>query len=329
VLVLSKSDVASVLTLEDCIEAVQGAQIELSANRVVMPVRMTIPLAEGGEQNLMPAWLGATKALGVKSVTFFPRNGERELPPVIGLVLLLEHDTGRPLAIMDGTYLTAVRTAAASAVATRALAVEGARVLTLIGAGTQARSHLAAMIKVRPIREVRVVARSLESAERFAGEQRGLYPEITIEAFSRAEEALSGADIVCTVSLATEPVLAHAWLKPGCHINAVGSHSPTAREVDGETMATARVVVDSRDANLAECGDCIIPIQEGLFGPEHVSDEIGEVLAGVKPGRREPFQITVYQSCGLAVQDVATARLVYEQARVAEIGLAVDWNLTG
>ena len=225
---------------------------------------------------------------------------------------------------MDAVYLTGVRTAAASAVATRVLAREDATELALIGAGTQARTHLAAMLHVRPIRSVKVAARSLSSAVTFVEEARAAYPDVSFVACSTPLEALEGADVICTVSSSAEPVTSRTAIRDGSHINAVGSHSPNAREIDGMTMPDARVVVDSRDANLSECGDCLLPIEQGLFGPDHVSDEIGEVLAGNKPGRTAKEQITIYQSCGLAVQDVAVGELVYQSAIAQGAGRWVD-----
>jgi ornithine cyclodeaminase len=272
---------------------------------------------------LMPAWIGAQEAFGVKAVTFFPGNSEG-LPPLLGVVLLLDWATGRPCALLDAVALTAIRTASASAVATKALARANARELALIGAGTQARAHLAAMVSIRPIERVRVAATTLASATRFAVEERDAYPGLTIEPVDSARAAVQGADVVCTVTTATAPVVQSEWLSAGCHINAVGAHSPGAREIDGKTMQAARVVVDSREANLSECGDCLIAISEGLFSPDHVSDEIGEVLLGTKTGRTDDDQVTVYQSCGLAVQDVAAAKLVYEKALSLGMGARVE-----
>ena len=225
---------------------------------------------------------------------------------------------------MDGVHLTNVRTAAASAVATQALARPESSSLALIGAGMQAASHLAAMALVLPLKRVSVAARSRASAERFVAEQSSRLPYLTLTAVDSPAQALVSADVVCTVSSAPEPVVTAGSLRAGTHVNAVGSHAPSAREIDGETMAAARVVVDSREATLSECGDCMIPIAEGLFGPEHVSDELGEVLAGTKPGRRDPEQVTIYQSCGIAVQDVAAAKMVLDKARAAGLGVDID-----
>jgi ornithine cyclodeaminase/alanine dehydrogenase-like protein (mu-crystallin family) len=188
----------------------------------------------------------------------------------------------------------------------------------------QARSHLEAMAAVRTLESVSVVARTADSADRFIARHAEHHPGVEFRAATSGDDAVRSADLVCAVSAAPEPVISPTAVVPGTHINGVGSHTPNAREIPGETMRDARVIVDSRVANLSECGDCMIPIAEGLFGPEHVSDELGELLAGTKPGRTSDDQVTVYQSCGIAVQDVATANLVYRRALAAGIGIDVE-----
>lgn len=300
--------------MADCIEAMRHAHVAFSAGRTVMPVRLTAEFGDTGLLRAMPAWLEDGPALGMKSITNFP--GHR--PPILATMLLFDAETGRLLALMDGVHLTNVRTAAASAVATQALARPESSRLGLVGAGVQAVGHLEAMAQVLPLEQVSVTARSRESAERFVVEQAPRYPQLELCATAR----LGAADVVCTVSSARVPVVTS--LDPGTHLNAVGSHAPAIREIAGEVMRDARVVVDSREATLTECGDCLLPIEAGLFGPEHVSDELGEVLAGTKPGRSSPDEITIYQSCGIAVQDVAAAQLVYDRARSFGIGTEID-----
>jgi alanine dehydrogenase len=322
-LILTREDIEQLLTMKDCIEVIDRAQQEFSAGNVVMPVRLTTSVPDRGNHLAMPALLPGLNAFGIKCITVFPTNPSRGAPTLWGIAILNDPDTGGVLAIMDAAYLTAIRTPAATAVATRALANPEASELAIIGAGVQAGTHLRGIAEVRPIRKVRVAAATRAEAEEYVTRHSPDYPGIEITAVESPEEAIRGADIVCTVSASTEPVTNLDWLKPGCHINGIGSHSPHAREVDGETMAAARVVVDSREATLRECGDCMIPISEGLFGADHVSDEIGEVLAGTKPGRTDPDEITMYQSVGLAIQDIAAAKFVYDRAVEKQIGTRV------
>lgn len=322
-LVLSRGLVEELLRVEDCIEALRHAHVAFSHGGAIMPVRLTFPIHEQGVMGLMPAWVEGPQ-LGVKCITSFVANRERGLPALASTMLLLDAETGAAKAIMDGTVLTEIRTAAASALATDALARPDACRLALVGAGVQARSHLDAMAAVRTLTSVSVVARSIESAQAFVGEHSPRHPAVEFHAVESADDAVRSADLVCAVSLSRTPVISPASVAPGTHINAVGSHSPDAREIPGETMRDARVIVDSREANLSECGDCMIPIAEGLFGPEHVSDELGELLTGDKPGRTSTDQITVYQSCGIAIQDVAAATVVYEKALAAGVGVEVE-----
>ena len=289
-----------------------------------MPVRLTATFGDTGLLRAMPAWLDDGPSLGMKSITSFPGNPARGLAAILATMLLYDAGTGELLAVMDGVTITKVWTAAASAVATQALARPESSRLALIGAGVQARGHLEAIAAVLPLESVAVAARTRGSAEQFVAEQAPRHPQLVLRAVETSAEALDGADVVCTVSSAREPVVTPGLLTPGAHVNAVGSHAPGIREIDGEVMRDARVVVDSREAALGECGDCLLPIAEGLFGPEHVSDELGEVLAGTRPGREAAGEITIYQSCGIAVQDVAAARIVYDRARSAGLGTDVD-----
>lgn len=321
--VLSSSDVDAVVSIEDCIEAIDAAMRQYSARSVVMPVRLTTKVPGLGDHLCMPAALPDAPALGMKTITIYPDNPKRNAPILQGLVVVNDYDTGTPLAVIDAARLTGLRTAAASAVATRALAREDAKRLAIIGSGVQAGSHLEAMLAVRPIEEVVVCSRTRASAERFV-DARSSLDGVRFRVVDEPREAIEGADIVCAVSSSRTPVMALEQLAPGVHINGVGSHGPKDREVDGPTMAAARVLVDSRESALRECGDCILAIADGLFGEEHVTDEVGDVLNGTKPGRTSDDQITVYQSCGLAVQDVAVATLAFDRAAAAGRGVVVD-----
>jgi alanine dehydrogenase len=325
-LVLSRSAVERLLRVDECIEALRRAHVAFSAGEAVMPVRLATRLRDVGVLAVMPAWLDDGPTLAVKTITSFPSNASRGLPLISSTVLLLDAETGSTKAIMDGTHLTAVRTAAASALAADVLARPEASRLALIGSGVQAASHLEAIATVRKLTTVTVSSRTLASARRFVEQHASRHASVSFRAVASGDEAVSNADLVCTVSSAREPVFDPTSVAPGTHISAVGSHTPQTREIPGETMRAARVVVDSRDASLSECGDCMIAIAEGLFGPDHVSDELGEVLAGTRRGRTSDDEVTIYQSCGIAIQDAVAARLVYERARAAGIGSTVELN---
>ena len=294
-LYLDERQVRAHLAMADLIPAMEQALVDFSAGRCVQPVRTAIPVeAHGGIFLSMPA---LAEGLGVKLVTFYPGNAERGLPTHMATILLFDPETGAPLAVMDGRLITEMRTAAASAVATRLLAPKDARVLAILGSGVQARSHVEALKLVRDFAEIRVWSRTPAHAERFAGEIGGVARS--------AEDAVRGAQVVVTVTAATEPVLRGAWLEPGCHVNAVGAPRPHWRELDDEVMANV-VLVDSREAAYAESGDVI------LSGAE-IHAELGEALAGVKPA--PAGKTTVFKSLGMAVEDVAAAMLVYRAAR--------------
>lgn len=323
-IILTRQDVQQVLSMRDCIETIAEVMQRFSAGDTVMPVRLVTRVPERGVHLAMPAVLVPLGVFGVKSITVFPTNPARGAPAILGLVILNETDTGRPLAVMDAGYLTGIRTAAASAVATRLLARPESNSLALIGAGVQAATHLWGMSEVRPVKSVAVYDIDPKISENFIQVQTQRFPEMAFRQAASPEDAIRGADLVCTISSSKTPVVDLSWVKPGAHINGVGSHSPEARELDGATVQAARVAVDSREGALKEAGDFIMPMQEGLFGAEHVSDEIGELLAGLKPGRTSPEQITLYKSVGIAVQDVATARLVYERAAAQGVGVEVE-----
>lgn len=262
------------------------------------------------------------EALGLKAVAFYPDNGARGLPTHLATILLLDPGTGALLAVLDGRWITGMRTAAVSAAATAHLARPDARVLALLGAGVQARSHLEALREVRTLAEVRVWSRTRESAERFAAEMRERFGSPVTVAGSAAD-AVRGADLVCTVTASTRPVLHGAWLAPGAHINAVGAPRPDWRELDTGAVRQARVFVDSRAAAAVEAGDLVGPMQEGAITETHIQAEIGEVFAGRRPGRTGSEDVTLFKSLGLAVEDVATARFAYEQARARKVGAEI------
>jgi alanine dehydrogenase len=291
---LDEAAVRRLLRMEELIPAMERALAAFSSGEVVQPTRVMVPVAaHQGFLGVMPAYTGS--ALGVKLVTFYPEN--QGVHTHHATILLFRPETGEPLVSMDGRLVTEARTAAVSAVATQYLARPDAAVLAILGAGVQARSHLAALRLVRDFHEVRVW--SPRRAADFAREH-------GVRAAASAEEAVRGADVVVTATTSRTPVLRGAWLAPGAHINAVGAARPDWRELDDEVLRRARIYVDSRDAATRESGDVIAA---GAFFAE-----LGEVAAGTKPGRQSAEEITLFKSLGLAVEDVATAELLYHKA---------------
>lgn len=323
-LVLSEKEVRKIIEVKDVVQALEEAHLQFSTGKAVMPVRQVVPLPQiKGRITSMPAYLSEANALGMKVVTYFQENPKRGLPSILATISLYSPETGKLMALMDGSYVTAIRTACASTMATKALANSETPIMGILGAGIQARAHIRALSQFRQISEIRVYSPSGTSARNLKEE---LEPEcgIRVEAVESPEKAVRDADLVVTVSTAKEPILRAEWLKTGCHINAVGSHRPDLRELEADVLKRATVVVDSRDAIMAECGDILLAIKEGTIKKDHVYAEIGEVLAGQKPRRTKPDEITIYKSVGIAIQDVATARLVYQKALEQKVGLDVD-----
>jgi len=289
---LDEDEIRRLLPMEDLIPAMADALRELSAGAVLQPLRTVLPVSEhGGFLGVMPA---CGRALGAKLVTFYPQN--KDIHTHHAMILLFRPETGEPLAVMDGRLITEMRTAAVSAVATRLLARADPKVLTILGSGVQARSHLEALRLVREFTEVRVW--SPRNAESFAREFRVL-------AATSPEEAARGADVIVVATAATAPVLRGEWLAPGAHINAVGATRPNWRELDDEVLRRATIYVESREAALKESGDVIAAGKEPI--------EIGEVIAGKQRGRTSVDQITLFKSVGVAAEDVAAADLVYQK----------------
>jgi alanine dehydrogenase len=291
---LDEAAVGRLLHMQEVIPQMERALADFSSGRVVQPTRVMLPVAEHqGFLGLMPAYTGT--ALGTKLVAFYPHN--TDVPTHHATILLFKPETGEPLAAMDGRLITEVRTAAVSAVATQRLAKPDASVLGIIGSGVQARSHLEALRLVREFEEVRVW--SPRHSPAFAREH-------GVRAAASAEEAVRGADVLVVATTSSTPVLAGEWLAPGVHINAVGAPRPDWRELDDEVLRRTRVYVDSREAAMKESGDVI--------AAGKIFAEVGEVVAETKPGRQSSEEVTLFKSLGLAVEDVATAELIYRKA---------------
>lgn len=293
------------LGMDACIEAVEAAFRSLARGGADQPLRTVIPLPDGRSSFLaMPAHLEDPPALGAKLLTLFPGNHGTGVPSHQGLVVLFGPENGAPLAVVDAGPVTAIRTAAASAVATRLLARPDASTLAILGSGEQARSHLESMRAVRPIREVRAWSPTREHLEAFASEMEDRHG-LPVVASGSARDAVEGAGIVCTVTSSPDPVLEGAWLGPGTHVNAVGASTAATRELDAAAVARSRLFVDRRASAEAEAGDYILARREGAVGDDHIVGEIGELLDGSIQGRRSADEVTLFKSLGLAVQDLA------------------------
>jgi len=323
-LVLSEKQVESLIDIDELISTLEKAHVQYSTGKAVMPVRLVVPLPQiQGRITSMPGFLDEDKALGMKVVTYFQDNPKRNLPAILATIMLFSGETGKLIAVMDGSYVTAIRTACASAMATKALANTKTPVLGILGAGVQARAHIQALTQVRKIDRIKIYSPSGTSA---AAIKKDLEPalKIAIEVAGSAADAVRDADLLVTGSTSREPIIQSTWLKTGVHINAVGSHRPDHREIDGATVARAKVVVDSREAIMAECGDILLAIKENVINENHIHGEIGEILAGTKPGRERASEVTLYKSVGIAIQDVATANLIYRKALERGMGTHVE-----
>lgn len=318
VLVLSEHDVRAHLPMRDCIDAMAGVLAALARGELFQPLRFVVhPPGAAGLMGFMPAHRGGpAPAFSLKEIVVAPGNPARGLDAHQGAVLLHDGETGELRAILNASPVTEIRTAAVSAVATRALARPGAGTVAILGAGVQARSHVEAMRCVLDDPEIRIWSRTAASAQ-------GLARETGARACATVEEALAGAAVVCTTTSAREPVLRLEWLAPGAHVNAVGSSVPSTRELDTATVAAASLFVDRRESTLNEAGDYLFPAREGAIGPEHIRAELGEVLTGAHPGRTAETELTIFKSLGLAVEDLAAAELAVGRARAAGAGTEV------
>ena len=329
ILFLNRAEITELLSMRECIAIMEQALASLARGEVILPLRPVLRIPDTPNVfALMPAYSKAIDAIGTKLITVFPGNHGSGFDSHQGVVVLIDGKTGSMKAIMDAASITAIRTAAVSAVATMVLGRNNSRVLAILGSGVQALTHLEAMRNAVPIERVLLWSRNKEHAktlaERAASENFGAHWPVEIEVSGTAEDAVRAADVICTVTASREPVLQGAWLKPGAHINAVGASIPTARELDTNAVRRSRLFVDRRESALNEAGDILIPVREGAIDPDHILAEVGEVLTGVAPGRRNQDDITLFKSLGLAVEDLASAHFLYRKATEQQIGTWVE-----
>ena len=326
VLILNETEVEELLPMSECISAMEEALIALARGEAHQPLRTIFrPPDVKGVLAMMPTFReGPSPLFGLKAICVFPGNAAIGKDAHQGGVMLFDGRDGELLALVNASAITAIRTAAVSALATRLLARETAIELAIIGAGVQARAHLGAMACVRKIKCVRIAAGRFESAQNFANEMQPqfLFP---IEPLETVAAAVRGADVIVTATTSREPVIRREWISAGAHINAIGTFSPKAREIDTETMVAASLFVDRRESVFNEAGDYLIAAAEGAIGPEHIRAELGDVLTGGHPGRTSPDEITLFKSLGLGIEDLAAAEYVYRKAGAQAAGTSVEF----
>ena len=323
--ILNRAMVRQLLSVTDCIPLMRQALLQVQRGHAVQPLRTFVPVTERNDLlGSMPGALTSPATIGCKVLSIFPGNHAFGLESHQGAVLLFDADRGQLNAVIDAAELTELRTAAVSAVATEVLAKPDACVLALVGSGPQARSHLAAMTAIRPVREVRVTSRQWEHTQRFANTHQPDY-EIPIVAVPTVAEAVAGADIICTLTAAREPIMTRSSIQPGTHINAVGACTPQQRELEGEILRDARVFVDRIESAHREAGDYLLAKEEGLIDDSHLVGELGAVLDDVIPGRHSPDEITIFLSQGIAIEDLAAAHFLWQRAEATDAGVVVDF----
>jgi len=327
ILVLASSEIKLLLSMPECLELMSEALKDLSQGEMMQPLRMVVrPPDAYGVMAMMPAYRsGPRTAFGLKAICFFHGNPARFGKDAHqGCVLLSSGETGEPLAIMNASAITEIRTAALTAVATRLLARQDAFELAIVGSGIQARAHLVALSNVRTIKRARVVSLNPDHPKKLAQDMRDILP-FPVEPVESVQQALDGADLVVTATSARQPVIKREWISAGAHVSGIGTYSNAAREIDSATMAAASIYVDRRESALNEAGDYVLAAQEGLIGPESIVAEIGEVLLGEKPGRKSEDEITLFKSLGLAVEDLACAEFLFRKAQTEKVGTWVNF----
>lgn len=311
--------------MKEVIKAIEKAFLELYNRTAKVPLRIIIDIEKHkGTMLYMPCYLEENDALAIKVVSVYGENLKKGFPTIFATVLVNDPETGKPLAIMEGGYLTAMRTGATSGVATKYLARKDSRTVGIIGAGVQARTQLWAVYEVRPLKKVFVYDISMERAKSFADYMsKKLGIEIIIA--KSPEEVVRNSDILILATTAKQPVIDGDWIREGTHINSIGWVGPEGRELDSKTVRKAKLIVDSKDAVLKESGDIIIPIKEGIIDESHIYAELGEIVSGAKKGRTSNEEITLFKSVGLAIEDAITAKLAYEKAIKENIGKEIEF----
>jgi len=328
VLLVNHREVQQWLSMSECVDAMAAVFKMLNRGNAVNPLRNLMWLPDkSGLIGMMPAYLADGRVMGLKAISVFPGNHATEYDSHQGTVMLFETQNGRLLAMVDAGKVTAIRTAAVSGVATRLLAATDAENLAILGSGVQATAHLEAMRVVRDIKRVRVWSRNFDHARSFA-ERESVGYSLDIQAFESAQRAVDGADIICTVTSSTDPVLQGDWITPGTHINAVGSSVPFARELDTAAVVKSKLFVDRRESTLNEAGDFLFPKKEGAVNDDHVLGELGDILLENIKGRASREDITLFKSLGLAVEDVAAAHHIYQKLSQQGDGRWIEFNST-
>jgi alanine dehydrogenase len=318
--ILSSKDIRQALSMRQAIEAMKRAFAQLSSGQADVPLRTVLDVPrQNGITLFMPGYLAADEQMAVKVVSVFNDNPARGLPLIHALVVVVDATTGAPVAVMDGTYLTALRTGAASGAATDLLARQDARTAAIFGAGAQGHTQLEAVCAVRPIQEGWIYDISPERAAAYAAEM-SQQLSLPVKAAATPTEAVRQADVICTATTSSSPVFQDGDVQPGTHINAVGAYTPQMQEIPPETVLRAKVVIDHHESSMAEAGDILIPLGQGLMTEDHIYAELGEIAAGNKPGRTSPEEITLFKSVGVAVQDVAAASTVLAAAQRLGLG---------
>lgn len=324
VLIINHSQVRQLLPMKECIDVMAKALKSLALGNAEMPLRQAMWMPDRvGALGMMPAFMGDLKIMGVKIISVFPGNGDTEYESHQGAVMLFDTEYGQLLTIIDATEITTIRTAAVSALATDLLARKDAGNLAILGTGTQGREHLKAMQLVRKIRRIRVWDFYSDRARRFAERESKKY-SVTVEAMEAPHAAVNGADIICTTSAATEPILFGESVMDGVHINAVGACTKIARELDTQAVTKSNLFVDLRESTINEAGDFILAKKEGAVNDDHIKGEIGDILTGNMKGRKTDNEITLFKSLGLAVEDIASAKYIYKRALEIGVGTSVE-----